>query len=128
MNMKVIQLAVGWLAQLIEHCTGIAKARKKKKGKKRKHCLHITILSLWIYLHSSNADRNNDNFLRLSVFLPCTDVIKCLTEYWTGDIKKRICRSLLKNGIDFPAADYTFNFNISTLTWSITEWRSYFTI
>ena len=55
-------------------------------------------------------------FLRLSVFLPCTDVIKCLTEYWTGDIMKRICRSLLKNGIDFPAANYTFNLNISTLT------------
>lgn len=31
MNIKVIQLAVGWLDQLIEHCTGIAKARKKKK-------------------------------------------------------------------------------------------------
>ena len=62
MNMKVIQLPVGWLAQLIEHCTGIAKARKKKK---RKHCLHITILSLSIYLHSSNADRNNDSFFAI---------------------------------------------------------------
>lgn len=116
MNMKVIQLAVGWLAQLIEHCTGIAKARKKKKGKKGNIAYTSQYFHCEIYLHSSNADRNNDNFLRLSVFLPCTDVIKCLTEYWTGDIMKRICRSLLKNGIDFPAANYTFTFNISTLT------------
>ena len=39
MNMKVIQLAVGWLAQLIEHCTGIAKARKKKKKEKKETLL-----------------------------------------------------------------------------------------
>ena len=40
MNMKVIQLPVGWLAQMIEHCTGIAKARKKKKEKKETLLTH----------------------------------------------------------------------------------------
>ena len=116
MNMKVIQLPVGWLAQLIEHCTGIAKARKKKKGKKG----NIAYTSQYFHCESTCIPLmqigTTTIFLRLSVFLPCTDVIKCLTEYWTGDIMKRICRSLLKNGIDFPAANYTFTFNISTLT------------
>ena len=86
--------APSWLVSSVDRT--LHRYRKGEKEKKRKHCLHITILSLSIYLHSSNADRNNDSFLRLSVFLPCTDVIKCLTEYWTGDIMKRICRSLLK--------------------------------
>lgn len=93
MNMKVIQLAVGWLAQLIEHCTSIAKARKKKKG-------NVAYTSQYFHCESTCIPLmqigTTTVFLRLSVFLPCTDVIKCLTEYWTGDIMKRICRSLLK--------------------------------
>ena len=89
--------ARSWLVSSVDRTLHrYRKGEKEKKGKKGNIAYTSQYFHCEIYLHSSNADRNNDNFLRLSVFLPCTDVIKCLTEYWTGDIMKRICRSLLK--------------------------------